>query len=407
MYKTWLVFKNEFITTVLRPSFLLALFGIPLMGAIIMGVVGTVNKNQPDMVSQLLNAPADTHPIGLVDLSGLITQIPDGMNYVRYANEDQARQDVLNGSLSGAYVIAADYLKTGHLTSIRADFNPISAIDHTDSIQQVIDQNLLGNDVRLTARYEQPMKIDTVNLNPNPEQAQESEAGMFVPTGITMVFYIMLVTASSMLMNSISREKENRVMEILMSSIDARQILIGKITALALVGLLQLAVWMGGGMFLLGTGRQANLISGNFYLPPNLLWWALIYFLGGYLIYASLMAGVGALAPNMREGSQMTSLIIMPMIIPLILMSNTIQAPDGTLSLVLSLIPFTSPISMITRMSVTEVPLWQSLLGLALVWAGAIWVLRMVAAMFRSQVILAGQPFTRQRFFKVLLGKLD
>jgi hypothetical protein len=62
---------------------------------------------------------------------------------------------------------------------------------------------------------------------------------------------------------------------------------------------------------------------------------------------------------------------------------------------------------MITRMAVTDVPLWQSLLGLVLVWAGAIWVLRMVAAMFRSQVILAGQPFTRQRFFKVLLGKLD
>lgn len=407
MYKTWLVFKNELITTVLRPSFLLALFGIPLLAAVIMGVVGMVNKDQPDVVNQLLTAPSDSHPTGLVDKSGLITQIPEGLNYVRYDSEEEVRRDVLNGKLSGAYVIAADYLKTGQMTSIRADFNPISAIDLTDSIQQVIDQNLLGNDTRLAARYAEPMKIETVNLNPNPEQAQESAAGMFVPTGITIVFYIMLVTASSMLMNSISREKENRVMEILMSSIDSRQILIGKITALALVGLLQLAVWMGGGMFLLGSGRQANLISGSFYLPPNLLAWALVYFLGGYLIYASLMAGVGALAPNLREGSQMTSLIIMPMIIPLVLMSNTIQAPDGTLSLVLSLVPFTSPISMITRMAVTDVPLWQSLLGLVLVWAGAIWVLRMVAAMFRSQVILAGQPFTRQRFFKVLLGKLD
>lgn len=407
MNKTWLVLKNEFLTTVLRRSFLITLFGLPLVGAIIFGVVGMINRDQPGQVAAMFSPAPDTLPAGLVDHSGLITTFPSGQSMIQYGSEGAARQDLAVGRLSGIYIISADYLKSGEMEYIRPDFNPISAFDQSGSIQNLINQNLLKNTPELARLYTQSLNIQRINLNPKPEQAQESAASMILPSAITVLFYILLVGASSLLMNSITNEKENRVIEILMSSVDARQLLLGKIIALGLVGLLQLAVWLGSSLLLLSLGQKTNMLGTGIYIPANLFGWALLYFLGGYLLYASLMAGVGAMATNLREGSQMTSLIMMPMIIPLALMGSTTQDPNGTISMVLSLIPFTSPVSMIARIASTDVPLWQSLLGLALLVCTAVWIIRMVAAMFRSQVILAGQPFTRQRFFKVFFGRLD
>jgi ABC-2 type transport system permease protein len=94
----------------------------------------------------------------------------------------------------------------------------------------------------------------------------------------------------------------------------------------------------------------------------------------------------------------------MPMMIPLVMMSNLIQDPDGILAVTLSFIPFTSPVAMLTRMAVEDIPVWQiavSAIGLVLF---AFWVIRAVSRLFQNQVMLAGQPFSRMRFLKALVG---
>ena len=243
-----------------------------------------------------------------------------------------------------------------------------------------------------------------VNKNPKPERAQESPLSLLLPTAVTILFYIILISAASLLLQSITKEKENRVLEILMSSVTTGQMLTGKIIALGLVGLLQTGVWIGSGIFLMGAGQQSKMIPMDGAIPFSILAWALIFFLGGYLLYASLMAGVGALVPNLREASQATSLIIMPMIVPLVMMNSLIQDPNGTFAVILSFIPFTSPIAMLTRMAVTDVPVWQgafSAVGLALF---AVWVIRVVSKLFRNQVMLGGQPLSRMKFLKALTG---
>jgi ABC-2 type transport system permease protein len=409
MQKTLIILKNEFITTVQRPSFLFALIGLPLISAAIFLIIGMINRSQPGKVEQFFGGGTNTTQVftGYIDQSGIIKQVPAGSNLVSYTNEEDARKGLKDGKIDGFYIVPPDYLQTGKMRYIRTDFNPLNGLSQSDGFQNVIDQNLLGNDPKLSKQYSQPLSIDIVNENPNPIQAQESAVSMVLPSIITVLFYILLVTSSSLLLSSVTKEKENRVMEILMSSAAPQQILTGKIIALGLVSLLQAAVWGGIGLVLLGSGQKMQVIPQGMSLPPSFLIWALVYFLGGYMLYASLMAGVGAMVPNLREGSQMTSLIIMPMIIPLVLMSNISQDPGGTLAVTLSLIPFTSPVTMLTRMVAGDVPLWQIILGAVLLVLGAVWVVRAVAGMFRSQVILGGQPFTRQRFFRALLGKVD
>jgi ABC-2 type transport system permease protein len=181
--------------------------------------------------------------------------------------------------------------------------------------------------------------------------------------------------------------------------------LTGKIVGLGITGLLQTIIYTGISYSLLRISGRTSTAAANFDLPPSILGWGLLFFLLGYAIYASLMAGVGALVPNLREASQATFVVIFPMIIPMFLMSALIEEPNGTISMVLSLFPFTAPIAMMTRMAASAVPLWQPLLAVVLLILTAILIIRAVAGMYRAQVLLSGQEFKVGLFFRALLGR--
>jgi ABC-2 type transport system permease protein len=181
--------------------------------------------------------------------------------------------------------------------------------------------------------------------------------------------------------------------------------LTGKIVALGLVGLLQTIVWVGTGRILLARGGTAFNLPIAFQLPPSFLVWGVIFFLLGYAVYASLMAGLGALVPNLREATQATIVVIFPLIIPIFLLSILINDPNGPVATILSIFPLTAPVAMMTRLSAGNVPLWQTTLSAILLVITALLVIRSVARMFRAQTILSGQPFSRKLFFSALLGR--
>jgi ABC-2 type transport system permease protein len=190
-----------------------------------------------------------------------------------------------------------------------------------------------------------------------------------------------------------------------MVSVTPRQLLTGKIIGLGLVGLLQTIIWVGTGRILLAQSGSVFSLSSAFQLPASFLIWAVIFFLLGYTVYASLMAGLGALVPNMREASQATILVIFPLIIPIFLLSILINDPNGMLAVILSLFPLTSPVTMMLRLSAISVPFWQTLLSAGLLVATDILVLRSVAHMFHAQTLLSGQTFSRKLFIDALLGR--
>jgi len=130
-----------------------------------------------------------------------------------------------------------------------------------------------------------------------------------------------------------------------------------------------------------------------------------VYFLLGYAMYASLMAGLGAMVPNLREASQATCVVILPLIIPLFFINALIGQPGSTLSVVLSLFPLTSPVAMMTRLATGSVPWWQPFLAAVLQGLTALLIVKSVAGMFRAQYLLTGQAFNVKLFLKALVGK--
>jgi len=410
MNKTLLVLKHEIITILSRPSFLFAMFGIPIIGAAVFMIAGQLNKGNPaqNVLTQLISSPQTTLAEGYVDQSGIIKEIPASVQpglLFAFPDEASASQAMVDGKISGYYIIPPDYLQKGNINYIRPDFNPLGSSGQSALLDWILQVNLLAGDTQLATLINGPKNLEKVSLSPAPQRDESNMLTFFLPYAVTMLFYIIILSAASLLLSSVTKEKESRVLEILLLSVTPRQLLTGKIVGLGLLGLVQTIAWVGTGRILLARSGTTFNLPIAFQLPPSFLIWGLIFFLLGYAVYASLMAGLGALVPNLREASHATILVIFPLIIPVFLISVLIEEPHSLLATILSLFPLTSPVAMMTRLSAGRVPFWQTLLAAVLLVITAVLVVRAVARMFHAQSLLSGQSFNRKMFFNALLGK--
>jgi ABC-2 type transport system permease protein len=409
MNKTLLVLKHEIITVLSRPSFLFAIFGIPIIGATIFFAASQLSKRSSaqNLLTQLISSPPTVQAEGYIDQSGIIKSIPNSVPtgmLVSFPDESSARQALDDGKISAYYLIPPDYIQTGEINYIRPDFNPIGSSGQSALLEWILKVNLLRGNTQVANLINGP-KTEYVSISPTPQRDMNNMLTFFLPYGVTMLFYIVLLSAASLLLSSVAKEKENRVMEILMVSVTPMQLLSGKIIGLGLLGLVQIIIWVGTGRILLARSGTTFNLPISFQLPTSFLIWGVIFFVLGYAVYASLMAGLGAMVPNLREASQATIVVIFPLIIPIALISLLINEPDSLLSVILSIFPLTSPVAMMTRLSAGGVPFWQTLLAAILLAVTAVFVVRAVATMFRAQTILSGQPFSRKLFINTLFGK--
>ena len=409
MNKTWLVLRQEIISTITRPSYLFALIGVPVIGTLIFFIAGQFSKGYTwqNALGQLMSSPQTVEAEGYVDHSGIIKEIPASLPagvLVVFPDETSALQALKQGEISAYYIIPVDYIQRGEITSVRPDLNIIGGSDKANLLEWVLNANLLG-DPQLAALANGPTQVEKISLSTAPQREESNMLTYFLPYGVTMMFYFIILSCATLMLNSITKEKQNRVIEILMVSVTPRQLLTGKIVGLGMVGLLQTIIWVGTARFLLARGETTFNLSAAFRLPPSFIAWGLVFFLLGYAVYASLMAGLGSLVPNLREASQATILVIFPLIIPLFLINVLIEEPHSTISVILSIFPLTSPVAMMTRLASGGVPVWQVLLSATLLAVTSVLVVRSVARMFHAQSILSGQPFNRKMFLNALVGR--
>lgn len=411
MNKTLLVLKYELLTVLRSRSFLFTAFALPLIGALIFLGISVVKGNDaqdPSAEAEAQEMP-ELQVEGYVDLAGFIQEVqpevPAGI-LVPYADEQSAKAALEAGEITAYYLIPADYVAQGDLIYIKPDFQLISQSDQSWTMQQTVFRNLLGNDDELVNRVWPAMELEETPLRPElVNKAPDSPIAFYLPYATMMIFYFVLIMSASLLLNSVGNEKKNRTLEVLLISVSPRQLLGGKIIGLGLLGLLQMVIWVGTGYTLLQLSGRTFDVPVEMIPPASFLIWALLFFLLGYAVYASLMAGLGALVPNIKEANQSIILVIWPMLIPLLLIVSLIEKTHQPLAVGLSLFPLTSPLAMIARLAVGGVAWWHPPLALILLAATAVLVVRSVARMFRTQTMLTGQPFSAKRFVAALLGR--
>ena len=373
-------------------------------------MVGLVQENNASAdVGQIFAPPVPEVSLrGLVDQSGIVKSIPSELKdkIKIFPDTTSAETAFLTEKIDSYYIIPPDYLASGKVEYMTSNFNPLSDTDQTSIVKQTLQANLLADQPEVLERLNNLVVLDTQVLNEVPQRDPESMLTFFLPYIVTFLFYMLILGTASMMLNSITTEKENRAMETLLTSVTPLQMLTGKIFALGCVGLFQTVMWSSLGLVLLRMSGSVFSIGSEFQLPVSILVWGLVFFLLGYTVYSSLMAGLGALVPNLREASQATFIIILPLIIPLMFISALIESPNSALAVGMSLFPLTAPVAMMTRLAGTQVPFWQPLLAALLLVLTAVLVIRAVAGMFRAQTLLSGQSFSLKLFLRSLAGKV-
>ena len=256
------------------------------------------------------------------------------------------------------------------------------------------------------------------------EQEQSTTIASIIGMVLAFLTYTFVLSYGAMIMNSVVEEKTNRIVEVIVSSCKPMELMMGKIIGVGLVGLTQFAIWVVligiamGVMGFMGVGGDVSSSSEamGMNMPEtestmasmmsafaSINWLSLlgnfvIYFIGGYLLYASLFAGFGSAVDQASDSSQFTMPIILIMMVALYAGIGCMSNPNGPMAVWCSMIPFTSPVVMMVRLPF-DVPWWQLLLSIVLLFATALLCIWISARIYRTGILLYG----KKRSFKEIV----
>jgi len=407
MRNALLVGWREFRVRVRSRGFLFTTFFTPAVILIMWAFQGRAVSNPTPPLESLNESSGSTGALGYVDPGGLIQRVPPPLSasdFKAFASQAQAKRALESGDLRAYIIVPEDYVDTGDLTYVSPGL-PTSSPD-MNAVNWLMIGNLLpsADEAQLTlARWPFGPGGSPAFVNLSPEGTSGDFVNFMLPFLVTIAVMIPLFTSGSFLLQSIVNEKSNRTLEILLVSLRPRQLLFGKMIGLGLLTVIQYVVWFGMGSVWLQNMRGGT-VSALQALQISPLEGALVvpFALGGFLLYSALMAGVGALAPDMEGSRAWVFLIVAPMMIPIYLWTSIVSAPDGVFAVALSLFPFSAPVAMLMRMTSTAVPAWQLVFSLSLLAVTGVATLFLMGRLFRVQTLLSGEPLSVRRFAAAL-----
>lgn len=223
--------------------------------------------------------------------------------------------------------------------------------------------------------------------------AANSQLGnVLVPSIFALLLALSLMFGAVTLLSSLGEEKESRLIEVLFSSVSIRQLLAAKIVALGCSGLLQVVLWLISLPLLLSLASSTfGGVFAGITIPGGFLTLGVIYFILGYLLFAVLSVGIGAIAPRTREGSQLSMIYTLTSFVPLWFSSLLFAFPRSPVWVVLSIIPVTAPIQVMVRIGVGQVPAWQIAVSLSVLAISVIVGFFLSVKIFRVQMLMHGK----------------
>ncbi len=390
MNRVLLIFKHEFRQTVGRTGFIILTIVPPLIALLAIGVSHTI--------SGISEPSAEATGIGYVDEAGGFEQFTTqgNLNFVSFDTTEAATQALVNKDIEEYFVIPEDFVSTGLIRryTTQRELTPPAAT--TTAIKNFISSNLLSGKVPETTvtRVEEPLNLVTITLTATGVVAPEQggPGNLIIPIIVGIMLAVSLTFSSAYLLQGLAAEKENRLMEILLSSVSTRQLVTGKVMGIGSAGLIQVAIWVATVPPLL---RLASSSLGGFIsmiqIPPGLISLAILYFVLGYLLFAVLSVGIAAVSTSVREGQTLASIFTLWVIAPFWIISVIMLVPNSPAWVVLSIFPFSAPVMVMLRLGLTGVPTWQLAASIAVLVLCIIGGLMLAAKLLRAYVLMYGK----------------
>lgn len=433
MKKILLVIEREFLTRVRKKSFIIMTLLTPILFAGLM------------IVPALIATMEDTNErhIAVIDDTGIFEgKIPE-TEYLKFSFLSDVEVDDLKDSFQESNYYAVLYIGKMVATSpdaviMYSDKQP--SIDITSHISSAIkteieSQKLLSYDIEnldeILKNIKTSIRVRTIKWGKDG-QAIESSAQLAFGLAYVLSFivYILIFLFGTQVMRGVIEEKSSRIVEIIVSSLKPFQLMMGKILGIAAVSLVQIILWVILTFGLVTVGSSLLLdkpesISANKEMVTNMMETSgvteqvpgsiasetfmgemmnalsninfgliiggfIFFFLGGYLLYAAMFAAVGSAVDNEADTQQLVMPITIPLILAIVVMISGLKTPDGTIAFWFSMIPFTSPIIMITRLPY-GVPAWELILSGSILIISFVVMTWIAAKIYRTGILLYGK----------------
>jgi ABC-2 type transport system permease protein len=432
MNNIFLITKREFLTQVKKKSFIILTLLAPIMIIGFGAVIGLMFKAN------------ESHSIiEVVDKSGLFKdqlRSNDKLNYVFVsAADEKSKINNLKGneSLDGILVLPElsgknyDELEknTRLVVNTKIGFDTKQRIisDITNVIKKEKIKELGIAESQLD-NLDKSFTLKTINVSENNKE--DSDLSFGVKTGLSMVLmyvtFMFIIIYGVRVMRSVLEEKNNRVVEIIISSVKPFELMMGKILGVTMVALTQFIIWIAMsvvGALVLNTGFssiQKNIPGGNESMMskldiaqiatqishsllelnfPLIIFVFIVFFLLGYIFYSSIYAAIGSAVDNETETQQFTLFAILPLTLGMYGSFSVMNNPDGPLGVWLSIIPFTSPVAMIARIPF-GVPAWQIALSITLLLGTTIFMIYLSGKIYRVGILMYGNKATLKELWK-------
>ncbi len=430
MQKILLVISREYLQRVRKKTFLLLTILGPFLYLLLFA--------GPMVISQVMQ---EDRTIRVVDESGLFTDAFTSTSALTFRFSDytaaEAEKKVSEGKTSGEFFLIIPDMELHNAKTVMLVGGQSPGMQMESTVRNQINNHIeelrlkdYGLDDEVIAGLRKQLVLET--KVGSEAGLVDAGSGLASTAGFISGFliYFFIFAYGGMVLQGVQEEKSSRIVEIIVSSIKPFQLMMGKIAGIALVGLTQLALWViltfillvaGGfaiGIFFpemlhvgevaepaMGISPETNPLLGQSFDTlaqinfPLLLFAFVVYFIGGYLLYASMFAAIGAAVENQSDSQQFMMPVSIPLFFGLLSIFPIAENPGGSFAFWLSMIPFTSPITMITRIPF-GVPVWELLLSMALLAATFTFITYMAGKIYRTGILLYGTKPTVKEMFR-------
>ncbi len=419
MRKLRLIVKREYLTRIKTKGFIIGTILVPLIGlAFCLLIIYLVNHK-----------PTHSMRLVIVDDSGTLAQpITQGLDaklengkpeftivetIVQPASPDAVQQDLrarINAEKIDAYLrIPRDPKQSFELHMRNPDnfslIGPLSgAVDQAVISRRLTDRGVHLDDIK-TILHGADLKLMKVS---ETGEAEEKGQSIGIAIALVVLLYTALLMYGIITMRSVLEEKTTRTMEVLISAVRPFELLAGKILGVALAAFTQFAIWMISTALLFSYGTLAALGMGQgsalsgVHIPISLVLYAGTFFIGGYFLYSSMFAAIGAACSNEQDAQQLQWIAMAPLVFCMVIYSMVLNDPTSTASVVLSEIPFFAPVLMALRISLQTPPAWQIALSLFLLLITTIATIYASAKIYRVGILMYGKRPSLVEMFRWL-----
>jgi ABC-2 type transport system permease protein len=430
---TWLVIKREYLERVRQRSFLVLTLLLPaiMIGAFV--IPAKLSRMKSSTMKRLVVVTSTPQFGGIVRQQLLAASKPD--DEAIGANQDKARDDDFEDKPGRDYAIVVDSnASEAERTALRNRVNSgeidgflwlsddaVAARKVTyygresggflekswlqDQLDRAILLQELGQRGVSAAQVDQllkPVKLETMRVEGGKETKANDKGMFFAIFAMVMLLYTAVIFYGVSVMRAVLEEKNSRVMEVLLSSATATELMAGKLIGVGAVGLTQIVIWIVmAGVYAL-PALAASASTGEIRIPPLTLAAFALFFLLGYLLFSSIYAAIGAVITSEQEGQQLQFIIVLPLIISVFMMGPVMRAPDAPVAVWSSMVPFFSPVLMYLRIAVQPPPVWQIALSLALLVGTIAGILILCARIYRIGILMYGKRPTLPEIVKWL-----